>query len=198
MFATDIAPRDEKLAALYHETRDETYFSILYKRYHQPLCQFLDRYINPTRREIDKPAIVDEVLTALHATCLGGEEIRNVQSWLYQTARVRAQEAIRHGQRKKRGGGSLQFEPLDNATPDQGEGPVATAQQKDTTKAVHACLSKLPPEEKQAIQIVYLNGLNLNEAALRLGISRATIKRRVHAGLERLRKLLDTEILSLG
>jgi RNA polymerase sigma-70 factor (ECF subfamily) len=58
---------------------------------------------------------------------------------------------------------------------------------------VAKCLSRLPPEMRQVIQLKHVEGLRFSEVAERLGVSDGTVKTRYYRGLQRLRLLLSSE-----
>lgn len=52
-------------------------------------------------------------------------------------------------------------------------------------------LSELPPAQRQAVQLLHLDGLSVAEAAARVGISRGALKVRAHRGYKALRARLE-------
>ena len=55
---------------------------------------------------------------------------------------------------------------------------------------LHQALNSLSPIHRDAVELLKLRGLSLEEAALELKISVAALKVRAHRGYEQLRKLL--------
>jgi RNA polymerase sigma-70 factor, ECF subfamily len=58
---------------------------------------------------------------------------------------------------------------------------------------VHDAVGHLSSEERLAIQMAYFDGLTYREVAERLGEPEGTIKSRIRAGLQRLRRVLVTQ-----
>jgi RNA polymerase sigma-70 factor, ECF subfamily len=55
---------------------------------------------------------------------------------------------------------------------------------------VQEALQRLPPEQREALELGYYGGLTQSELAERLGQPLGTIKSRMFSGLSRLRELL--------
>ena len=57
-------------------------------------------------------------------------------------------------------------------------------------RVVQQALSRLQPEQREALELGYYGGLSQSELAERLGLPLGTIKSRMFMGLSRLRELL--------
>ncbi len=63
----------------------------------------------------------------------------------------------------------------------------------DALDALHAALADLPERQREAVVLRYLEGLTVKQTAELMGVAEGTVKATVHAGLRKLRELLDDE-----
>ena len=70
------------------------------------------------------------------------------------------------------------------AEPDSGSGPTADS------RRILSAIEDLPEEEREAFDLVRIQGLSQSEAAGVLGVSVMTVNRRLHRGLQRLSESL--------
>jgi RNA polymerase sigma factor (sigma-70 family) len=188
---------DEKLVVLYRETNDQKYFEELDHRFRPILLNYLDaRY--GTRPGIDFEVVVSSTLQAFHLHCRSQQPLRPVQPWLFTGARLRANEAIRKEKCQKRGNGQVRHTKLTTGIPAEIETPAAQIERRDVAARVRERVASLPPKQREVVHLIYLEGYTLKDAAQCLGISLNTVKRRAHAGLDRLRKRIDQEIFCLS
>lgn len=115
-----------------------------------------------------------------------------VLAWLLNIARNSAIDRLRSRARQQRSYESLYFE-CSSAT--DWEAYAATAAAK---RDVHRALQSLPSEQQEAIELVYFSGYSMTEIASRLGQPLGTIKSRVRAGLNALRRLMATVEIHTG
>lgn len=186
--------RDEQLVALYRKTGDQKYFEEIHNRYRDQLERFLSKYLT-NRPLVDHEGIINSTFVAFHEFCLSDKPIHPVRAQLFQGVRMRALDAIRFVKRAKRGSG-LKRVNLSTCLLDPADMPDQMAERNDAASLLQTAVSKLPPEEEQAVRMVYLVGCTLEDAAKRLGVSLATIKRRIRSGLDSLQTLANLEILA--
>ena len=61
----------------------------------------------------------------------------------------------------------------------------------DDVGKLHAALSALPDRQREAVVLRYLEGMDVAQTAELMGVARGTVKATVHAGLKRLREVLN-------
>jgi RNA polymerase sigma-70 factor, ECF subfamily len=115
-----------------------------------------------------------------------------VSTWLSTIARSRALDRQRARRRRSE-------EPLDSVVPSSdGSGgiagsrsPSANPQQEaeitERARDVAAALEKLPPEQREVIELAYFGGLSQSEIAARTSLPLGTVKTRARLALEKLR-----------
>jgi RNA polymerase sigma factor (sigma-70 family) len=111
-------------------------------------------------------------------------------TWILTFVHRRAVDLVRREQRRR-------AEPLDDVAQPAGESTDEEAWLRAQRQVVQGALRKLPPEQREAIELAYYGGLTQSELAERLGLPLGTIKSRMFAGLKRLRELLAEAGLDL-
>jgi RNA polymerase sigma-70 factor (ECF subfamily) len=104
-------------------------------------------------------------------------------TWIMTFVHRRAVDLVRREERRR-------GDPLE-AAPQQAEvGSDEIAALHTQRLAVQQALARLPPEQREALELAYYGGYTQSELAERLGQPLGTIKSRMFAGLTRLRDLL--------
>ena len=67
------------------------------------------------------------------------------------------------------------------------------AESVELAQTIRALLAKLPPRQRQAVELVYFSGLHPCEAARQLGCSTRAFKVRLSSARQTLRKLVRVE-----
>jgi RNA polymerase sigma-70 factor (ECF subfamily) len=95
---------------------------------------------------------------------------------------------------------ALSWEALDSTAmndvgwPDHEQpSPESVVTRHDLANRVHEAIADLPPAEREAVVLIYLNELSHKEAAEELGSSLSAVKVRVHRGRRRLHTALRNE-----
>ena len=114
------------------------------------------------------------------------KEINNFEAFLYVTAKNRIIDTLR----KK------VFTP-DNETylrayfNESSPGPALKLEFKDFEATIHDAIDKLPPQQQTAFRLSRLQGLNHEEIAEKMGISKETVKSYIVRAIVSLRKQLQ-------
>jgi RNA polymerase sigma factor (sigma-70 family) len=105
-------------------------------------------------------------------------------TWVLTFVHRRAVDLVRREERRR-------GEPAESAPATTGPGADEDADQRSKREIVQGALRRLPPEQREAIELAYYGGYTQSELAERLGEPLGTIKSRMFTGLQRLRTLLD-------
>jgi RNA polymerase sigma-70 factor, ECF subfamily len=106
-------------------------------------------------------------------------------AWVMRIVRHRCIDHLRHRVRVPQSVGSA----LLNELPSQGD-VSADALGHLTGDEVRGALLRLPPEQREAVELAYFEGCTHTEIAERLGLPLGTVKGRIRLALRRLRELL--------
>ena len=104
-------------------------------------------------------------------------------TWLLTFVHRRAVDLVRREERRRTLPEAAAPEP-------SGAGPDESVVARSRGEVVRAALTRLPTEQREAIELAYFGGLTQSELAERLGQPLGTIKSRMFTGLRRLRDLL--------
>ena len=104
-------------------------------------------------------------------------------TWILTLVHRRAVDLVRREERRR-------ADPLDDAEQPTGEATDEEAWLRAQRQVVQEALRKLPPDQREAIELAYYGGFTQSELAEKLGQPLGTIKSRMFAGLKRLRELL--------
>ena len=171
---------DEALLALVAEGDDEA-LAELYDRYGRLSYAIALRILRDTGLAQD--AVQDAFLTAWR-TAAGFDPARGTApTWLLTLVHRRSVDIVRREQRRR-------SEPLADSASDAAGPADEDALIRDRRRTVQEALARLPPDQRQALELAYYGGLTQSELAERLGLPLGTVKSRMFAALARLRDLL--------
>jgi len=109
-----------------------------------------------------------------------------VLGWIMNQARSRAIDRLRFENRQKRSG-DAELEPAAEPAAD----PRDVLELREQEETLHAALTVLTPDERQAIETTFFGDLTHVEAAERLNQPLGTVKTRIRSGLHKLRRTLN-------
>jgi RNA polymerase sigma-70 factor (ECF subfamily) len=120
-------------------------------------------------------------------------------AWLRAIADHRIQDALRSERRKKRGGGQT----ILHGSPDESSwraivelisgstrSPSQSVAVREATQALQVALAGLPEDQRAAIRFRFLDGLSLDETALRMGRTSNAVRALVHRAKIALREAM--------
>lgn len=115
----------------------------------------------------------------------------SVKTWLATIARGRALDRGRHLAVQTRYEAPLETssEAVDAADP--GPSPEAAPERSETAGTLRSALEKLVPQQRGAIELAFLKGLNHREISERLQMPLGSVKSNIRRGLIKLRAVLE-------
>ena len=161
---------------------DSTALTELYERHKPKMLNFLIM-------ELDDSQLAEEVLQdVMIAVWKQASKFRaesQVQTWMYTIARRQAyharQRMIKH-----------QHHQLEDATVIANDRTESRLENLDNQETLKTLIQYLPPNQQQAIIMVFSDGMKVTEAAKELGIPLSTMKSRLFRARNTLRQLLTT------
>jgi RNA polymerase sigma-70 factor (ECF subfamily) len=193
--ATEVHDRavvsDEELLLAYRDQADREAFSQLVHRYERELYSYLRRYLG------DAPMAEDTfqaTFLQVHLKCDQFEQGRKFRPWLYTIATNQAIDAQRRNKRHKnvsldrntRPEGSDDVGTLMDLLASSEPAPEHNLDVSHQREWVRDAVEALPEGLKQAINLVYYQGLKYREAADILDIPVGTVKSRLHSAILKL------------
>ncbi len=149
------------------------------------LLYSLARRILGSDREAEE--IVQDVFVSAWRHARGFDPARaSATTWLTTMARNKAIDRLRANRRR-----IPSPPPEPEHVPEMRDGapdPSERAQQDDRRKRISGWVAELPPNQREAVELAFFEGLTHPEIAARLGETIGTVKSRVRLGLDRLRQ----------
>lgn len=174
---TTAEPSDETLLAQ-TARGDLRAFHLLYQRYAGRILAYARRLTHDSALAED---IAQEVFTTVWTrACTFRPDRGGVPSWLYTLTR---NKLIDHWRRT---GAPAEVEATENL---HLADPARRVHEMDLS--VRQALSRVAPEQREAIETAYYQGLTYEEAAGELALPVGTLKSRIRAGLKAMREVLS-------
>ena len=156
----------------------------LYDRFGRPIYSFVFKMLGSAR---DAEEVVQDVFLAAWRNAASFEpRTANAFTWLVAIARNKSIDRIRHTGRR------IPAPPADPdqsapETPDASADPATSTATSDEARLVRAWVAELPPNQREAVELAFFEGLTHPEIAERLSESQGTVKSRVRLAMEKLR-----------
>ncbi|MCE9520479.1 MAG: sigma-70 family RNA polymerase sigma factor [Verrucomicrobia bacterium] len=163
--------------------RDVVAFQELFRKFGGLLYSTIYRVLNDHQ---DTEDIMQEVLMQIWQKAHLYEEAKGKPlTWISTMARNRAIDRVRSKQRRSRLNHDFEHEtkPLQPEF-DEDTSDVVISGERDRT--LQNAVMELSPEQREAIQLAYFNGLTQSEIAERLHEPLGTVKARIRRGVQRL------------
>jgi RNA polymerase sigma-70 factor, ECF subfamily len=162
-----------------------------YRRFLSEVLPFLRIVIGRTGIPFDQiEDVAQETLISLHAIRHTYDTARPIKPWLVAVARRRAVDW-----RRRRNSANRYETPLDDATHETFADPLSNRdnEKSEAAASIRRWLAELPPGQRQAVELLKLRELSLNEAAELSGQSVGSLKVATHRAIASLRKIWKRE-----
>jgi RNA polymerase sigma-70 factor, ECF subfamily len=167
----------------------------LYDRHAPTLLALARRILGSVADTADAEEILQEVfLHVWHHAGRYDPARSSVSTWLVLITRSRAIDRLRSRKVVERvHEAAHQEDAADHASP---EG-VESVFSRERRQRVKTELDKLPPEQKQVLEMAFYDGLSQTEIAARAGLPLGTVKTRTLLAMKKLRSALRSDIREL-
>jgi RNA polymerase sigma-70 factor (ECF subfamily) len=167
---------------------DEEAFRALFDRYASTAKALALRIVRETHLAEE---IVQEVFLAVWRNPDGYDGARgSVRSWLMGMVHHRAVDAVRREEAHRRRADSVAAEARNDTAPDHADDVVEEIGRPEERRVVRAALDELPTEQREVLELMYLDGLTQTQIAEKAGIPLGTVKSRTLLGMRRMRTSL--------
>ena len=167
---------------------DITALEVLYDRYSSLVYSVSLRVLRDTHLAED---VVQEVFIRLWRQPTSFDPARGrFISWLMSVTRNRSLDELRRVTRRARSEETNDEEPAYESVATSQDDPQSELILSEVRTAVRAAMTRLPPAQRQVIELAYFGGLTHVEIAERTGDPLGTVKTRVRLGMRKLRESL--------
>ncbi len=169
---------------------DRTALSQLYDRYSRMIYAIAWKSLNSVE---DCEEVVLEVFAQVWRIADRFDaEKGSPEQWIFTLVRSRILDRLRKIQRLNKVNTAIASEK-EIAFPIISVDPLEAVEIVERQQQVLAALAKIPPEQRQVIEMAYFQGLTHTEIAAATGLSLGTVKTRLRLGLSKLRIQFDSE-----
>ena len=160
---------------------DKLAMQVLFARHRTPIYRWLLRFVgNKTVAE----DLLSDVFFDVWQQAGRFEGRAAVTTWLLSIARFKALSA-----RRRRTDAALD-ETIETTVADSADDPEIALQKKGRNERLRQSITKLSPEHREIIDLVYYHEKSVDDAADILGIPRATVKTRMFYARKKLAELV--------
>ncbi len=198
-------PSDEVLTQLVHRAAggDAAAMECLLVRYNEALLRYIERRLpSDLSRVMDAQDILQDVHFEVFRRLseFTSPDIRSVRRWLVCIARNRLIDAMRmHYAAKRHIGKVMNWDGDDGDRPMVGllqelavyeRTPSRSALAHELINAMQQAMGRLPADHRQALQHRYMEGLSVEDSAVRMGRTEGALRMLCNRGLAQLRSEL--------
>jgi RNA polymerase sigma-70 factor (ECF subfamily) len=158
-------------------------FSDLVGLWERRLFYFIRRIVV---REEDAWDVLQETWMKVHSNIRQLRDTSAFSAWVYRIARHAAVSHLRREQRSE-----LLHE--DNPRLEVLNSTEHCGFSEDQVELIHWGLDQLPLPQREALTLFFLEGFSVNDIAAVTGVSRGTVKSRLHYGKLRLQEIIEKE-----
>jgi RNA polymerase sigma-70 factor (ECF subfamily) len=137
-----------------------------------------------TRNRTDADDIAQDVCVRLAHAIAGFRGEGRFRTWLYSLVLNSVRDLARKAERERRKTAEWSLDPSS-----QGE-----AAQEDDMQEIWTAVQTLSPKQRDAVMLVYAEGLDHGDAADVLGCSESTVSWHLHEARKRLKTILGREV----
>jgi RNA polymerase sigma-70 factor (ECF subfamily) len=137
-----------------------------------------------TRKRSEAEDIAQDVFVRLAGAIRSYRGEGRFRTWLYALTLNAVRDQARKESREQRRMEEWRLDPTNGSADDR----------DDQTQALWTAVQMLPPRQRDAVMLVYSEGLDHGEAAEVLGCSEGTVSWHLHAARKRLKDILGREV----
>jgi RNA polymerase sigma-70 factor, ECF subfamily len=172
--------------------KDSAAYQTFYKKYSGLIFAAISNVLNDHH---DTEDVMQEVLVQLwNKAHLYEPRKGKPLTWLTTMARNRAIDRIRSKQRRSRLNDDFETESK-GVQPEFDESGLEALEIKERDSLILRAVSKLNPDQREAIQLAYFSGLTQAEVAEKLHEPLGTVKARIRRGVNRLETLIKPRMV---
>jgi RNA polymerase sigma-70 factor (ECF subfamily) len=161
---------------------DRLAMQVLFARHRTPVYRWLLRLVSHEALAED---LLSDVFLDVWRQAGRFEARSSVSTWLMSIARFKALSA-----RRRRAEAPLD-ETIESTVADQADDPEAALQKKNREELPRAALTRLSPDHRAVIDLVYYHGKSVDDVAQILDVPAATVKTRMFYARKKLATLVE-------
>lgn len=170
--------------------QDRQAFARLFNHFAPQLKAFGLSTVIPDRSGQFADELVQEVMITIWRKAASFDPAKaGAATWIFAIARNKRIDLLRKLNRHR---GLVDIDdiwPLEDESP----GPLQTLQQRLTEEHVRTALVSLPPAQREALQMAFIEGKSHSEIAAELALPLGTVKSRIRLAMQRLQLLIERQ-----